>query len=171
MAETCLTLLRLSDLTTFTRLDERGQAVIEQRLEPDCAVLVCRIVDPNDSERQAACLRDRVPGDSEEIGGAFGGICLVLVIDRRRRAEPLNSIVYPTGLGQGVGVGVPEPNAAWTRIRAIEAATFQHAQRCIKLAQIPSSASDDDQQLGSHCRVQTSDRRIVQCFQRTLWPA
>src|SRR5947207_959674 len=34
------------DLTTFTRLDELGLEVIGQRLEPDCAVLACRVVDP-----------------------------------------------------------------------------------------------------------------------------
>jgi hypothetical protein len=37
------------DLTTFTRLDELGHEVIGQRLEPDCGVLACRVVDPDDS--------------------------------------------------------------------------------------------------------------------------
>jgi hypothetical protein len=37
------------DLATFTRLDELGLEVIGQRLEPDCAVLACRVVDPGDS--------------------------------------------------------------------------------------------------------------------------
>ncbi|SDB87331.1 Transposase [Raineyella antarctica] len=36
------------DLTTFTRLDELGLEVIGQRLEPDRAVLACRVVDPDD---------------------------------------------------------------------------------------------------------------------------
>ena|ERR1035438_5125016 len=37
------------DLTTFTRLDELGLEVIGQRLDPDCAVLARRVVDPDDS--------------------------------------------------------------------------------------------------------------------------
>ena len=35
------------DLTTFTRLDELGLEVIGQRLEPDCAVLACRVDHPD----------------------------------------------------------------------------------------------------------------------------
>jgi Transposase len=37
------------DLTTFTRLDELGLEVIGQRLEPDCAVLACRVVGPTEA--------------------------------------------------------------------------------------------------------------------------
>jgi transposase len=53
------------DLTTFTRLDELGLEVIGQRLEPDCAVLACRVVDPDDSAgwcRRCGC--KGVPRDS-----------------------------------------------------------------------------------------------------------
>ena len=35
------------DLTTFCRLDELGLEVVGQRLEPDRAVLACRVVDPD----------------------------------------------------------------------------------------------------------------------------
>lgn len=35
------------DLTTFTRLDELGLEVIGQRLDPDQAVLLCRVVEPD----------------------------------------------------------------------------------------------------------------------------
>jgi hypothetical protein len=35
-----------ADLTTFCRLDELGLEVTGQRLEPDRAVLACRVVDP-----------------------------------------------------------------------------------------------------------------------------
>lgn len=38
-----------SDLTTFCRLDELGLEVTGQRLEPDRAVLACRVVEPGDS--------------------------------------------------------------------------------------------------------------------------
>jgi hypothetical protein len=40
------------DLTTFCRLDELGLAVMGQRLEPDRAVLACRVVDPDDRCRR-----------------------------------------------------------------------------------------------------------------------
>ena len=40
------------DLTTFCRLDELGLEVVGQRLEPDRAVLACRVVDPDDRCRR-----------------------------------------------------------------------------------------------------------------------
>ena len=43
------------DLTTFTRLDELGLAVVGQRLEPDRAVLACRVVDPDEWCRRCGC--------------------------------------------------------------------------------------------------------------------
>lgn len=53
------------DLTTFTRLDKLGLEVIGQRLEPDCAVLACRVVDPDDSAGWCRrCGREGVPHDS-----------------------------------------------------------------------------------------------------------
>jgi hypothetical protein len=36
-----------ADLSTFCRLDELGLEVTGQRLEPDRAVLACRVVDPD----------------------------------------------------------------------------------------------------------------------------
>ncbi len=35
------------DLSTFCRLDELGLEVVGQRLEPDRAVLACRVVEPD----------------------------------------------------------------------------------------------------------------------------
>ena len=35
------------DPSTVYRLDERGLEVAGQRLEPDCAVLACRVVGPD----------------------------------------------------------------------------------------------------------------------------
>jgi hypothetical protein len=40
---TCLTLPSAAHLTTFCRLDELGLVVVGQRLEPDRAVLACRV--------------------------------------------------------------------------------------------------------------------------------
>jgi hypothetical protein len=39
------------DVTAFCRLDELGLRVTGQRLEPDRAVLACRVVDENDGDR------------------------------------------------------------------------------------------------------------------------
>jgi transposase len=39
------------DLTTFCRLDELGLEVVGQRLEPDRAVLACRVVEPDGPDR------------------------------------------------------------------------------------------------------------------------
>ncbi|TQL48950.1 ISL3 family transposase [Ornithinicoccus hortensis] len=43
------------DLTTFTRLDELGLEATGQLLEPDRAVLKCRVVDPDDWCRRCGC--------------------------------------------------------------------------------------------------------------------
>jgi len=50
------------DLTTFCRLDELGLAVVVQRLDPDRAVLACRVVDPDVWCRRCGC--QGVPRDS-----------------------------------------------------------------------------------------------------------
>ena len=56
---TCLTLpSACPDLTTFCRLDELGLEVIGQRLEPDRAVLACR-VEPGEFDRWCRALRRR----------------------------------------------------------------------------------------------------------------
>jgi len=44
-----------ADLTTFARLDELGLEVTGQRLEPDRAVLACRVVDPDSWCRRCGC--------------------------------------------------------------------------------------------------------------------
>jgi transposase len=43
------------DLTTFTGLDDLGLEVTGQRLEPDRAVLACRVVEPDDWCRRCGC--------------------------------------------------------------------------------------------------------------------
>ena len=50
------------DLTTFTRLDELGLIVVGQRLEPDRAVLACRVREPDQWCRRCGC--EGVPRDS-----------------------------------------------------------------------------------------------------------
>ena len=44
------------DLTTFCRLDELGLEVTGQRLEPDRAVLACRVVEPDEWCHRCGCL-------------------------------------------------------------------------------------------------------------------
>ena len=51
-----------ADLTTFCRLDELGLEVTGQRLEPDRAVLACRIVEPDAWCRRCGC--EGVPRDT-----------------------------------------------------------------------------------------------------------
>ena len=43
------------DLTTFCRIDELGLEVLGQRLEPDRAVLSCRVVEPDQWCRRCGC--------------------------------------------------------------------------------------------------------------------
>ena len=50
------------DLTTFCRLDEMGLDVVGQRLEPDRAVLSCRVVEPDSWCRRCGC--EGTPRDS-----------------------------------------------------------------------------------------------------------
>ena len=50
------------DLTTFTRLDELGVVVVGQRLEPDRAVLACRVREPDEWCRRCGC--EGIPRDS-----------------------------------------------------------------------------------------------------------
>jgi transposase len=50
------------DLTTFCRLEELGLEAVGQRLEPDRAVLACRVVEPDQWCRRCGC--QGVPRDS-----------------------------------------------------------------------------------------------------------
>jgi hypothetical protein len=43
------------DLTTFCRWDELGLDVVWQRLEPDQAVLACRVIEPDLWCRRCGC--------------------------------------------------------------------------------------------------------------------
>ena len=54
------------DLTTFCRVDELGLRVVGQHLDPEGAVLACRVVDPEDGSHQwcRRCSCEGVPRDS-----------------------------------------------------------------------------------------------------------
>jgi transposase len=53
------------DLTTFTRLDELGLEAVGQRLEPDRAVLACRVVEP-DGGSERWCRRCGCEGSARD---------------------------------------------------------------------------------------------------------
>jgi Transposase len=57
-------------LTTFARLDELGLEVVGQRLEPDRAVLSCRVVDPDGWCRRCGC--EGVARDTVAMDGFTG---------------------------------------------------------------------------------------------------
>jgi hypothetical protein len=68
-----------ADLTTFCRLDELGLEVTGQRLEPDRAVLACRVLEPDKRCRRCGCegtVRDTVmpvPRRSARVVQRFRG--------------------------------------------------------------------------------------------------
>jgi hypothetical protein len=51
----CLTLLGCPDPATFCRLDELGLVVVGQRLEPDRAVLACRLLEADGCSARITC--------------------------------------------------------------------------------------------------------------------
>jgi transposase len=57
-----------ADLTTFAGLDELGLEVVGQRLEPDRAVLACRVIEPDGSDERwcRRCGCEGVPRDTVE---------------------------------------------------------------------------------------------------------
>jgi Glyoxalase-like domain len=75
------------DLTTFARLHELGLEVTGQRLDPDRAVLACRVVEP---ERKAA--KNRLHLDISVSGGRA-----VPIETRRQRVDA--EAVRLAGLG------------------------------------------------------------------------
>jgi len=96
------------DVTTFCRLDELGLEVVGQRLEPDRAVLACRVVDDDGWCRRCGCqgaprdsvvrrLAHEASGLASHDAGSHGPLLPV----RRVRAR------VATGHQQLVAPGVP----------------------------------------------------------------
>ena len=78
------------DLTTFTRLDDLGLEVTGQRLEPDRAVLACRVVDPDDWCRRCGCQgvpRDTVLRELAHAPFGWRPTTLLITVRRYRCAE------------------------------------------------------------------------------------
>ena len=78
------------DLTTFTRLDDLGLEVTGQRLEPDRAVLACRVVEPDDWCRRCGCQgvpRDTVIRKLAHAPFGWRPTTLLITVRRYRCAE------------------------------------------------------------------------------------
>lgn len=77
------------DLTTFCRLEEPGLEVVGQRLEPDRAVLACRVVEPDDGSDQG-CRRCGCEGTARDtvVRRLATGCGHVWRQDTTRAAEP-----------------------------------------------------------------------------------
>ena len=77
------------DLTTFCRLDELGLVVVGQRLEPDRAVLACRLLEANDGTevwcRRCGCAgRPRTPSRGSWRTSRWAGDPTTLLVTIRR---------------------------------------------------------------------------------------
>ncbi|SBW75862.1 Uma4 protein [Propionibacterium freudenreichii] len=75
------------DLTTFARLDDLGLEVIGQRLEPDRAVLACRVVEPDEWCRRCGCegvARDTVTRELAHEPLGWRPTTLLLTVRRYR---------------------------------------------------------------------------------------
>ena len=113
---TCLTLpSRCPDLTTFCRLDELGLVVIGQRLEPDRAVLACRVVEPD-----RWCRR-----------------CGVRRVAAGQRDPPVGARAVRVATDDAAGHGAPLPVL---RLRARVAAGHQPGGRAAGQAVAPRAA-------------------------------
>ncbi|GAA5161336.1 hypothetical protein GCM10011366_09420 [Ornithinimicrobium tianjinense] len=78
------------DLTTFTRLDGLGLEVTSQLLEPDRAVLACRVVEPDDWCRRCGCQgvpRDTVTRELAHEPFGWRPTTLLLTVRRYRCTE------------------------------------------------------------------------------------
>ena len=78
------------DLTTFARLDELGLEAVGQRLEPDRAVLACRVVEPDQWCRRCGCEgapRDTVTRELAHEPLGWRPTTLVVTIRRYRCAH------------------------------------------------------------------------------------
>jgi hypothetical protein len=77
------------DLTTFAGLDQLGLEVVGQRVEPDRAVLACRVAEPDQWCRRCGC--EGIPRDTVTRRLAhepFGWRPTVLEVTLRRYRAP-----------------------------------------------------------------------------------
>src|SRR3954447_3254857 len=114
-----------ADLSAFCRLDELGLEVTGQRLEPDCAVLACRVVEPDGWRRR--CGYEGVPRDTvlrRLAHEPFGWRPTTLLVTLRRYRCARCGHVWRQDTGKAA-----EPRAKLSRraLRwALEAIVVQH---------------------------------------------
>lgn len=102
------------DLTTFTRLDDLGLEVTGQLLEPNRAVLACRVVDPDDWCKRCGCQgtpRDTVTRELAHEPFGWRPTTLLLTV-RRYRVRRVLARVAPGHHRRGAAAGQDLPRRA-----------------------------------------------------------
>ncbi|CAM2742578.1 ISL3 family transposase [Skermania piniformis] len=113
------------DLTTFCRLDELGLVVTGQHLEPDRAVLACKIVEPDDWCRRCGCqgtLRDTVTRRLAHEPFGWRPTTLLLTIRRYRCTDCGHVWRQDTGKAAEPRAKLSRRGLRW----ALEAIVVQH---------------------------------------------
>ena len=119
------------DLTTFTGVDDLGLEVTGQLLQPDRAVLVCRVVEPDDWCRRCGCqgvARDTVTRELAHEPFGWRPTTLLLTIRRYRctgcghvwrqdttRAAPPRAKISRAGLRWGL-IGIVVEHLSMSRV-------------------------------------------------------
>lgn len=105
-------------MTAFCRLDELGLEIVGQRLEPERAVLACRVVEPDDWRRRCGC--QGVPRDTVTRALAHEPLgwrpTTLEVTVRRYRCTGCGACVAPRHLRNGRAAGEAVP--AWAVVSA-----------------------------------------------------
>jgi hypothetical protein len=104
----------------------------------------------------------------QQVGRPISGIGFIVVVDRRRVAEPLDCILGAAGCGERVRVGVPQPCAAGFGMLEVKATTFEDRECGVDLTEVAAGAGYHDEQLHPGSRVELADGRIVHGLQGTL---
>lgn len=97
------------DLTVFCGLDALGREVTGQRLDPDRAVLVCRVIEPDAWCRRCGCERS---GDTYYLFTAQGTMMQKCLEARGITAYPTSLVTDPLRVMAG-SVGTAEAYALW----------------------------------------------------------
>ncbi len=103
------------DLTTFCRLDELGLVVVGQRLEPDRAVLACRVLEADDGT-EGWCRRCGCAGRPRDT------------VTRELAHEPLGW--RPTTLAEGRRVLINDPGRLnGVKVIGVDEHVWRHTRR------------------------------------------
>ena len=114
-----------ADMTTFCRLDELGLEVTGQRLDPDRAVLACRVVEPDNWCHRCGCegvVRDTVIRRLAHEPLGWRPTTLALTVRRYRCAECGHVWRQDTALAAEPRAKLSRRGLRW----ALEALAVQH---------------------------------------------